>query len=498
MNILLFTLLLFTFGISQAQRSAEKSKRHYIFYVHGIGGSVASFGAMPGALKNHLDAARPDTLHESYSFVYPTADKKMTTDDFAILFGQYIDKKLKGRLQPQDKISVISHSQGGIVSLIWYFHAYRQLHHYANRIGVVDGVPQYAIDYHPEYVKNLDAFISLGTPYWGSKLATFLTNDNFISKQISSTLFTNLGRRQLDEMALMSETNSKFRKHVTVVPTNILEHMGKSIRPLAIAGVADVVEIFRDKTYGLSENLKIFKGMAFGSRYWESDGAVPLPAARFDAIYTVDRSTNYAHGQVTPRGSTRETNFSPLLIVNALHASPVASIPDIVEVPQSCITSLDCKHPSFKYVYQHLIGEALPEHGADVPANALGGFMMSVRVNFPQGIDLKKKKVEIRLMNAQEFPDYSFVLANSNELFSSAEYINPLQRNIYFRTIAGHFKYKDDMSSAAFEARKNGAKAFFLIQSPGYKSRYIETTLKPTYSTFIEVNLEPMTKEVNP
>lgn len=155
----------------------------------------------------------------------------MNTEQFAVLFGQYIHNKLEDRLLEGDKISLISHSQGGLVSLIWYFNAYLQHHNIAQESVAAIGL------------------------------------------------------------------------------------------------------------------------------YWESDVAVPLPVARFDSIYTVDRNENYVHGQVSGIEKTQKSDFAPLLIINSIHASPNAKLfPDMVEVPRTCLLSINCPHP-----YLQLISRREPQ-----------------------------------------------------------------------------------------------------------------------------------------
>lgn len=268
--------------------------------------------------------------------------------------------------------------------------------------------------------------------------------------------------------------------------------MKQRIRPLTIAGSADVVNLFKEKTHGASVLLKKFKGAAFGSTYYESDIAVPVPSARFDSIYTVDRREDYIAGAVTDLSQTRQTNFAPLLILNTIHASPFpADVPDMVEVPARCIESVNCDHPTMKYILDHLAGKPVPQYGPGVVSESLGGFMTSFRINFPPCFDARKYPVKIQLVTPNPNNEIQIKIANDKEVMSAFNYLSPDYPNLLFRSETGHLIYKDYKSEEYRLARQNGVKATFLIQAAGFKPRYVQTILKPTYSTFIEVSLAP-------
>ncbi len=489
------TLLFFLFSILVSTSQSEtSSKKHFIFFVHGIGGSAQTFGSFPEALAGHLNKAKPDTSHEALTFVYPTSNQTLTPNEFAVLLGEFIDQTVvKSGIQKGDKISLISHSQGGLVSLIWYFQAYLQNQKkLKTAVGMIPNHLRDNNDFHSEHLDKIDAIISIGTPYWGSKLASFLTADGWFAELLSEKFFSKLGHRQLEEMSLKSETINRFRMNATSIPPALLSEMSKKIRPLNIAGVADVVEMFREKTHGASNALKLFKNFTFGSRYWESDVAVPLPAARFDSLYTIDKNESYVPGQVTPVATVKETHFSPLLIINALHASPYPdSVPDMVEVSKDCVVDLECNHPSFKFVYQHMLGQPLPAHGPGVQTEYLGGFMISFKVNFPLGRVVPPDDVKIRLMNPNASSDFKITMATSQEIISNVSYELKTFPNSYFQTELGHFEFVNYLSDGSKSAKLSGQKALFLIQAKGFRPRYVETILKPTYSTFVEINLVP-------
>src|SRR5690606_7915045 len=73
-----------------------------------------------------------------------------------------------GGLNENDKISFITHSQGGIITLVWLYHTFLMTDDkYA---GLRDSALHFE-RLNPQYFKHVRNFITLGTPFWGSKLA---------------------------------------------------------------------------------------------------------------------------------------------------------------------------------------------------------------------------------------------------------------------------------------------------------------------------------------
>lgn len=496
MRSLILILGLFLGSLSFAQTKPL----HHIFFIHGIGGNAETFGAMPEATAYHLNMLDQSQTYKVYRFVYKTADQVLDSDDFALQFGQFIQSRLDGAGQPlaiNDKISIVAHSQGGLVATIWYFHSYLQY------LSLSQGLPIPTTNgkkgnYFPEYSQHMDAILTIGTPFWGSKLATLLIDDTAVSKvaqTVGKGVIEKMGRSQLEEMALGSRTIINFRKNVLKFPTALLEKMREKIRPANIAGAARLDELFANKTYGLSSLLAGLQKYTFGGKYFESDIAVSVPSAHFDSIYTIDHTANYIDGQITPLNDqhTHRTDFAPLTILNTIHASPWADeVYDMAYVPQKCLTYRLCNHPTFKYVIDHMLGKPLPKYGPGIAADELAGFIASVRVNLPEGVDAKDVKIITeKITDEKAEKDVEIVMANAREFMSNYDFYHPTQKNVLFRTFTGHLNYTNDgVTYDGFLARKKGVNVRLLIYAKGYKARYVDTTLQPTFSTYIEVTLE--------
>ncbi|MEQ1878154.1 MAG: hypothetical protein ABL958_16040, partial [Bdellovibrionia bacterium] len=144
--------------------ASEPVPTHYIFLVHGITGDQTHFGAMKEALNVHLNRLNPQYRYDISPFDYDTKSDVKDVMDFANDINAKIMAHLKAKgFGPKDKISIVAHSQGGIVMSIWLFRLFTQVPGYGNG-------PE-SVNIRPD---QMDSFVTLGTPFWGSKLATFV------------------------------------------------------------------------------------------------------------------------------------------------------------------------------------------------------------------------------------------------------------------------------------------------------------------------------------
>lgn len=472
------SILILLLGISvfanQSLPEVMPSSRHFIIFVHGIGGNSESFGAMPAALVSHLDERKPQVSHLAYTFTYPTENPKLTTDDFAISLGQFL-KNTVGRLYSTDKISFVAHSQGGLVATIWYFHA---------SLGKAK--------FNPEYAKHIENFVTLGTPFWGSKVASVLISDNlpdFLKAKIEK--ISRGGRAQLEEMAVGSRTNINFRRNVLQTRQSEFVEMFHRIRPLNIAGIANISELVEANLPPAAPLLEVFKPLLFGGRHFESDMMVSIPSARFDSIYSQDIREDYVENTIDgANGHPITTNYSPFLIVKSIHASPMAeSVYDLSFLPSKCMNISACDHPTYLHILRHFMGAEPSVAVANVSIKELGGVSLSFRVDLDESFDAEKTPVKIELVTVENSQAVNFVLQPKGEVMASYEFVHPTKKFIFEKFYSGYLEYKKLSGPEYEKARWQGVKAWFKISAPGHKSKIIETLIRPTYSTFAEVKL---------
>jgi len=436
--------------------------RHVIFLIHGIGGNKTHFGSMQQALTNVLPKLEDRYSYDVVNFEYDTANDNKDTYVFARELGNAIHAHFEASgAAPQagEKISLVMHSQGGLIGMIWMTRAFSG-----------------DAEYHPEYAPFVDGYITLGTPFWGAKIAMFAgllkkSPFEFIS-------FLPTGRVQLREMSFGSETIFRFRQRIMqeeFLP--ILAKMRQQVRPLHLAGVA--------------RDLKFLSPFVTGRTEYEDDTAVPLPCARFDFIYAKSDKTSYSSGDRLKWEGFGETRLSKFIVVDALHLSPFPdrkALPGLAQIPKACVNDLQCKHPTFHYVVDQLLGR--PMSSDESLLAKMTSFLLDLNVRLPSGhglsandfkIKFKTKADDVRIGKAVEL--YS---KGRSKAVRNPEYV----RFYYTGTIANSFLPPEERSGEEEEVQFRDKVVEVSVSAPGYKTRIVEAKVRATYSTFIDLKLE--------
>lgn len=441
----------------------EVSKpRNIIFLIHGIAGTEKTFGHMHEALTKHLNDKNKNEPTYEYivqNFVYETKNNSNDTEMFAKDFGNAINQYFleNGEIRAQDKISIIAHSQGGIVSLIWLYNALKG-----------------DDDFNPKYAPHLDSYITLGTPFWGAKVALFAdAMKNMVAKLGSDMpLF---GDRQLEDMSFGSQVIFNFRKAATDPSfLEMLQKVSQQVRPVNFGGAAT--------------SMKFLSPFAAGKKEYEDDSAVPLPSSRFDFLYASSIKPGYLPDEVLGSAEFKETRFSNYHVVDALHISVMPAIPlwaAIADIPAICVKKPDCKHPTFKYVLAALKHE--PDSPDEKLLSKMTAYLIDLNIKLPDGDTLPAEKIKIELKSR----DKHLKAASAMEFYSHG-YSENISSESY-----RHFYFTGTATKSFIPAKKRGEGAAFKdktitikVSAPGYKTRFIEAVVRATYSTFIEINLE--------
>lgn len=273
--------------------------RNHIFLIHGISGSINTFGSMEQYLN------KIDSCHVTTSFGYDTGNSSLSTYDFAQHFHQFVlDKVNSGVISQTDKISLIMHSQGGVIGNIW-LNAIRQM--------------------DQALFLQIDSFITLSTPHWGADMANLGKSIFFTLPPGMGNALSPFGRIELNEMSYGSGTIREL-----VWSHDDVLNSGK-VRPLALAGHKKGI------------NLKT-----------ESDVVVPVYSSRADH-YKGDADISLSSESVET--TFVKTKTTPLVLVNATHIK--MDQPGIADIPTKCLTEKFCDHPSITSITQHLKGRSI-------------------------------------------------------------------------------------------------------------------------------------------
>jgi pimeloyl-ACP methyl ester carboxylesterase len=510
-------LVLFFAATSLADVRPQYRARRFIFLVHGLSGSEKTFGYLPEALMNHAKVIQPTEDVRVIPLSYETGSKG-STYHFAADVADSMAEKI-GQLQPTDRITLVAHSQGGLISWIWYL------------LSLNNKVEEFQ-KYHQMAVQT-EGIMTLGSPIWGSKWASFMGTDGILTFLAESV--GGMGQMELHEMAFGSDTIFRFRdKAVQLDSANIK-------LPLRLQAVGGVLYRHDDPLATTSESIGLkFAEARYGAGVGyraETDGAVTVPAARFDFIYLkqgkakekIIRAQDFTNFNFKEAG-----NFK---VVEAPHASAgYAKIYDMAEVPSTCQDLANpCTHPTFPLIleftlactkevvdcnqekYEQLVTKYKKTDNwkkrvspPELEINNLKSMSLDIVANLP------KNFTPPHVLNISRFVQFPVRMQDRIYHYSDRSYFFRVNRGIEFQsstmrsvkyavsaydrpvnqlrfTLQGHIYQANPQDPVQAELYKKtlattGFKLPILIKIPGFKDRQIEVMVKPTYSTYIDLD----------
>lgn len=538
----------------------EYKPLHLVVTVHGLQGSQNTFGALPEIILDQYPKIDPKYDWQVLKAHYPTGnntDRLMDTYRFATILGEQIIKKLKeyhltkynrtwevsDGLRPEDKISFVTHSQGGLVTSIWYFQSLIKNKNISS---------QNFHRYH-SIAKHVDALITLGTPFWGSKISVFLEEYPLV-KWTAKKL--NFGSNETQDMAFLSNTIYEFRKlaiELDQQKPDALKQLSVKVRPFNIGGVVPKLSnpqyLELKKDHKLSYQIEHFKNsgfrlFGFGKNRYEGDEAVLIPNSRMDFIYNLSHDSNYSENSVTTIDKFKQTEYFDngllsFIALDTIHASTQSKVfYDEAEVPDSCKDQklqkeLDCRHPSYRFIVNHITNcnriqstcnfkeherlvQALfkPKSFSNYLDNEtnenLHGFTIDILVKVPTDYIFDENQLESsQVDNVIEFEvnnknykvpkeqSYKIEVMRLQELGSQVanNYDNKglNKGDAYARySLTGVVYPKNTDSNIKNNYSKQKEFGFpvnFKIKLKGLKTRSFEAKIKPGFSTFIETTM---------
>ena len=473
---------------SETQKESSPP-RHTIFLIHGLGGNENTFHKTGEALVSVLNQEDPSYQWEYAKLTYDTKDEEKDAEVFAIDLGERIHDyytKQTQKIRPQDKFSFITHSQGGIVGLSWIYMASKS---------------EYLPMYYQEYVSHIDAYISLGTPFWGSGM----TSLGFKAKNIAE--FFNMqdalpfGRGQLKELAHNSQTVNYFRMNTIKVTQHreLLEKILKQIRPINIGAV----------TRG---ELPFIADLLTDHERFNTDLATEIPSARFDFNYAIINDKNYIgkdhHIPINVFKPVRTTPFYPVLgvhtlpldqavkagltgfdIENATYQFNKSSYKSIVQIGSDCINNINCDHPNFKYMVDHLLKKPL-QVNEDL-LKSMSTYYVDVKLVLPEGIAQTMKndwKVYARSIRSAKNIRFAKPSINVQHRHFKGDKNNEVR--LLIRGNVKNSYIPAEMRTAENPDPFEAQNLVIQFNHPRLKTREIEVKVQATYSTYVELHFE--------
>ncbi|WP_408098268.1 hypothetical protein ACJVC5_04970 [Peredibacter sp. HCB2-198] len=324
---------LFCFLFLTSFAFAECVSKNHIFLIHGIGGGKGTFGSLEKILNAQNEC------YQARSFEYDTGSER-TPKEFALDFHKYLSSF---PIAPQDKISLVMHSQGGLVGTLWLNHLLSE---------------------KKEIVKQVDAFITLSTPFWGANTA-HVGKVLFYSlpEKVETNPVSPFGRNELNEMSFGSATIHEMSQSLESIFASI-----PNLRPLAVAGM-------RRKP---------------GPKLGEDDLIVPTYSMRPNRIYLKDDVQLYNRIARSPAAFI-QTNEVPFVMVPADHIRLTQA--GVAYIPEKCEKDLECGHPSLKFILDQIKGAQVGK-GSDYD---LARFRFTMFVTNPDNLDYENKDLTIEV-----------------------------------------------------------------------------------------------------
>ena len=282
-QISLFLIFAFSLSCSHFNErnpsNANFKPRHLVITVHGLSENAETFGYFGDVTTKYLKELNPNYEVKVVNFIYPSGQsEKNGAIEFSQGLGEFIKTQFADRpVTIADKISIVGHSQGGLIAYLWFFRS----------------ILNHTDDF--KYVRQIDSLITLGTPFWGSKISSILTDKRNVDVIPFIKLFApdnfKMTRREIADLAYGSDTVDTFRRLAVKMdnePELDVELEKLPVRLINITGVlpAKQEDLYQSET---AENAaskmtrmmvnsiyKLFKKSYAGNKRVESDIAVPI------------------------------------------------------------------------------------------------------------------------------------------------------------------------------------------------------------------------------
>lgn len=525
---------------SKPRGPASIKPRHIIFTVHGIGGTDDTFGSLQTVIEPQLEEVDPAYDVVTKKFVYPTGSDTGDVFLFSEQLGATIEEAFEDRpIEENEKISFVVHSQGGLVTTIWFIQALSQTNHPHHRLA-----------------RQVQAIVTESTPFWGSKAAYFAYDwgrnvglSRFFQK------YLRMSPAELRDMALGSNNVLRFFQTGTQLMS---QPWSTGVRPrmLNLAGIMPdlrshyMKELLSSNGLNFGPGLTDFfekqvrKSLNSGIR-WESDSAVNVPNARIGFNFALGLD-NYNRNEVLKIDQFQKSLFFeevPLVVVETVHASTLPDqFMDIAWIPPRCRDQKSCNHPAYKYIFKHLahcdregsscdveayqksmanLFPSDPSQGkerSDYLLSQMRTFGFTVNVRLPEGYQVSRKllndddvdefiqmdfaRKQTRVLNVGDLESDGLIKSSRSqkweirigrraEAFSRVIKYFPQENQLRFY-FSGNVAPKD-MNGAFFDFSNQIPEGFPLkvrVALPGLKPRVVEAPLQPTYTTFVDLKLD--------
>lgn len=528
-NLFLFTILFCSLSCQSLSKlftrepasQTNRTAKHYIFTVHGLAGNETTFGSLLPNLKNHLEYVDPKYEVVTHTFLYATGNMNADVPQFIESFEKFVNQYFTDNpLKKDDKISIVAHSQGGLVTTLWYAKS-------------ISGTDLRQI----EIANKVKAIVTQGTPFWGSNMA-HIVNDKLPFTWMQDLFYKMMAVGKLEVRDMSTASNRIFEFFREKAAANI-EYL-QSPHMLNIAGV-NPTDSLQSSKFNMGFRL-------------ESDQVVNVPSARLGFYYYSDSIVKHIHGSVPETVTLNDFNYSQyfshdpkLKLIETIHTQVGKKSYGMALVPDKCIDTTKCDQPTYAPVLTHLSrcednenscdqknyeilrnnlyqnDKSLGEESQKNLMDQMRTFQLSVNIQLPKDFappaDLLKgegiskylkvdyqyghtksknkdvdKSEDALVSRAFPFQDYRIQIGRYREWGSrvAKHFKETNQLNVQF---TGNVRPTDAYWKPSHINPPGWTeKSFPLeveIEIPGLKKRKVTIPLRPTFTTFVELTLEP-------
>lgn len=369
-----------------------------IFFIHGLNSNPGAFCDLPEMVKTSLENEFPNLANDVHVFA-PVYDSKGndhgTAREFAIgpVAKQMRDYYAKNNININEPYAIVAHSQGGLVASFLSFLCIR-----GETISHTDE-EEAAACRTSSMPKNLVKVVTLGTPFWGSSIASASDRIKALAPgPLERVLKKILPADQIASMSYGSPQNSDLRwiymgknPYGDEQPEpQIVAHLnGPFPAKTETFNVSGIFRYAKSADYSWAGSpIVAFEHLIEGGMFGrETDFAVDVSAARPDFNYWVEGNPRIPN-QKTVAGTTNVA-LGRFITTNLPHI-PMGGSESI-----SCVKNRsgykgmsESNHPVFQLLKLVLAGRELTTNDVERLSSGLPiikNFMSQVTINLPRG-----------------------------------------------------------------------------------------------------------------
>lgn len=302
----IFLALAFVFNIqifANENLDCNEAQGREIYFLHGIASKKEAFGSFDSFVKK-IHSEQKSECVKTFFFEYDTGNNKLGIPDFSKNFSDFLKKNHS--LNSNNKISIVTHSQGGLVFLNWL-------------IDTLNGDHSH---FDQSVTKSIDSFLSMSTPYYGAAIAN-------IGLKARAYVFPFLGKIELEQMSFGSLFNYKIFKAMTDDQLGLISYL-ENLNFLDVGAVIPQNSFF--KKY-------------FDLKSLEGDTAVGVASSNINGIFIKD-------------DQIKNLNLTSFYPVNAVHGKfTLLGVKSIARVPKKCVQG-ECSTPVMQLYKNQFFGES--------------------------------------------------------------------------------------------------------------------------------------------